>query len=64
MSREANRKRWPELAKVVDQMRQVFGDVHTLCIHEKGKLVAGKPYGEGSIFIIPEEDWQPKRKKK
>ena len=64
MGRESNRNRWPELAKVVDQMRQVFGDVQVLCIKEQGQVVAGKPYGEGSVFIVPQEDWQPKRKKK
>ena len=63
MSRESNRQRWPELAKVVDQMRQVFGDVQVLCIKEKGQVAAGKPYGEGSIFIVPQEDWKPRKKK-
>jgi hypothetical protein len=56
LSRESNRNRWPELAKIVDQMRQVFGEIKVESIHENGKLVAGKER-------IPERDWEPKRKK-
>ena len=63
MSKESNRNRWPELAKVVDQMRQVFGEIQVLNIYESGKLVAGKER-TGMSEVIPEEDWQPKRKKK
>jgi hypothetical protein len=63
MTRESNRNRWPELAKAVDQMKAAFGDVQVLCIRENGKVVAGKPYGAGSAFIVPEEDWQPRKKK-
>jgi len=63
MTRQSNRDRWPELAKVVDQMRQVFGEVKVEAIYESGKLVAGKER-TGMSEVIPAKDWQPKRKKK
>jgi hypothetical protein len=44
-------------------MRAAFGEVQVLCIHEGGKLVAGKPYGERSAFIVPVEDWKPRKSK-
>jgi hypothetical protein len=61
LSKESNRNRWPELAKVVDQMRQVFGEIKVESIHENGKLVAGKE--RTGIQIVPERDWEPRRKK-
>jgi hypothetical protein len=61
LSKESNRNRWPELAKIVDQMRQVFGEIKVESIHENGKLVAGKE--RTGTQIIPERDWEPKRKK-
>ena len=57
MSKENNRDRWPELAKAVDEMRKVFGDVQVLSIYENGKLVAGKDYKRN--LIIPTKDWRP-----
>jgi hypothetical protein len=44
-------------------MRQVFGEIKVESIYENGKLVAGKER-TGMSEVIPEEDWQPKRKKK
>jgi len=61
MSRESNRTRWPELAKVVDQMKAVFGEVQVLSIYESGKLVAGKHYQRN--LIVPTKDWLPRKKK-
>ena len=42
-SKLSNRERWPDLAKKVDQMRAVFGEVSVLNIYEHGSLVAGHP---------------------
>ena len=62
MSKESNRNRWPDLAAVVDQMRQVFGEVKVESIHENGNLVAGKERA-GMSEVIPARDWQPRKKK-
>jgi len=59
LSKESNRNRWPELAKIVDQMRQVFGEVKVESIHENGKLAAGKE--RTGTQIIPERGWEPRR---
>lgn len=59
MSKENNRDRWPELAKAVDEMRKVFGDVSVISIHENGKLVAGKEYKRN--LIIPIKPWEPSK---
>jgi hypothetical protein len=61
MSRESNRERWPELAKVVDEMREVFGDVKVIAVYEKGELVIGTE-DKHRALIVPAADWQPKRK--
>ena len=61
MSKESNRNRWPDLAKAVDQMKTVFGEVQVLSIYESGKLVAGKHYQRN--LIVPTEDWLPRKKK-
>jgi hypothetical protein len=63
MSRETNRNRWPELAKIVDEMREVFGDVKVVAVYEKGQLVLGTEDPHRSL-IIPAADWEPSKKGK
>lgn len=39
---KANRDRWPELGKIVDQMRTFDPTVSVVNVYEDGRLVAGK----------------------
>jgi len=37
-----NRSRWPELAKVVDEMRTFFPTLGVVNVYQNGQLVAGR----------------------
>ncbi len=59
MNKQDNRQRWPDLAKAVDNLRAVFGEVSVMNIYEHGNLVMGKPiYGH---LIQPHVDGLPER---
>jgi hypothetical protein len=60
-AKQDNRARWPELAKVVDEMREVFGDVKVVAIYEKGELVIGTE-DKHRTLVVPAADWQPTKK--
>ena len=40
--KKANRERWPEIANLVDEFTEAFGEVKVEAIYEKDQLVAGK----------------------
>jgi len=61
LSKQDNRQRWPDLAKAVDNLREVFGEVSVMNIYEHKKLVVGKPI-EGDL-IVPNPPWEPRKKK-
>jgi len=42
LNKQDNRQRWPDLAKAVDNLRAVFGEVSVMTVYEGDKLVAGR----------------------